>query len=151
MRSMRRNFRCLATVWLLLGTACITWGEKPMTQSEMTALETRYVDAPLEKVYTAAVEALFDLGYTITHSDKVSGVVVGEKQKEKTWTVFENGQWQTRQGFDAFQITLLIHPETKKQTKVRIKTAFNKEQRVNKRAIDEVWVFIERQVLMKHT
>ncbi len=121
-----------------------------MTQSEITALETRFVDAPFNKVYDAAIEALFDLGYTLLHSDKTSGIVVGERQKKNTWTIFEDGQFKTQEGTDSFQINILIQAETKKQTKVRIKTAMNKEQTVNKRAIDEVWVYIERQVLMKN-
>lgn len=150
MPCMRRSFNFIVLAFFTLCAGCITWATpQPMTQAEVKALETRFVDAPLAKVYDAAIEALFDLGYTVTHSDKSSGLVVGERQKEKVWTVFENGVWQTREGFDSFQITLLIQPETKKQTKVRIKTAINKEQRMNKRAIDEVWVYIERQVLMK--
>lgn len=149
MPCMQRSFKFIVLALFALCAGCITWAApQPMTQAEVAALETRFVDAPLAKVYDAAVEALFDLGYTVTHSDKSSGLVVGERQKEKVWTVFENGMWQTRQGFESFQITLLIQPETKKQTKVRIKTAINKEQRMNKRAIDDVWIFIERQVLM---
>ncbi|MBI2344320.1 MAG: hypothetical protein HYV02_08330 [Deltaproteobacteria bacterium] len=142
---MRHAMRLLIFVPLLVG--CATWGEPPLSQAAITQLETRTIDAPFEKVYEAAIESLFDLGYTLTHSDKESGVVVGEKQHRRAISIFVDENIPQRE-FDAYQVTLLIRPEGKRQSTVRIKTSRNKERRFDKAAINEVWVYIERQVLM---
>lgn len=123
-----------------------------MGQAQMKNFETREVDAPFDQVYEAGTEALFDLGYTIIHSDKESGILVGEKGQGRgsTW-VFKDKKLEKkeREFPDFLQLTLLVKPINKKLTKVRIKTAINKERRLDKRAIDEMWVYIQRQVLME--
>jgi hypothetical protein len=138
----------LAIFFLLIPliSSCISFGGSQPGQAAAKEIETRSVDASFGKVYDAAIESLFDLGYTITHSDKESGVVVGERQRRRAWLVLDD---EPHDRFDAFQITLLIRPKGKQQTKVRIKTAVNKQRRFNKQAINDVWVLIERQVMLE--
>lgn len=135
-------------------SGCATTGI--MGQAAITALETRTIDASFEQVYSAATEGLFDLGYTIEHSDKNSGIIVGEKKMEKPearWKKF----WDELGGTDrpesayynTLQLTLFVQSIDEKTTKVRIKTAVNKLPQLDKKSIDEVWLYIDRQVLMK--
>ena len=123
-----------------------------MGQAELKNFETREVDAPFEAVYEAGIEALLDLGYTIIHSDKESGILVGEKgQKRPDVWVWKDKKVERKESElpDLLQLTLLVKPIDKKTTKVRIKTAVNKERQLDKHAIDEMWVYIQRQVMME--
>jgi len=148
-----------AAFLLFLGftlAGCATTGTGRMGQAALKAFETREIDAPFELVYAAAVEGLFDLGYTIAHSDKGSGVIVGEKRVEKQgagWMRFNDSANKVVRPesdyYNTLQITLLIRSIDESSTKIRIKTAVNKEPKLDKEAIDEVWLYIERQVLME--
>jgi len=42
-------------------------------------IEIRTLDVPYEVAYRAATQALFSLGYSINHSDKVSGILTGSR------------------------------------------------------------------------
>ncbi len=143
-------------IWVGLGLvpAC-AWLESlgPPSQAQLKALETRTLDAPFDAVYAAATEALFDLGYQVTHSDKGSGIVVGERKHTKTESIpvkdtRGNWQWIKQERTTTFSLTLLIKSMGKKVTDVRIKTAIDGAAQLNKSAINEVWMYIDRQVLM---
>lgn len=151
---MQRNFKHNAIflgIILLVLTGC-GMGQKKMSQAELKYFETRPVDASYTKVYSAAVEAMFDLGYTISHSDKASGIIVGEKRTQKpgVWLYGNIPEGKREEDYyDWLQLTLLVKEESGKKSQVRIKTAINKEIKLDKNAIDEVWVYIQRQVLME--
>ena len=137
-------------------SGCVTTAPPKMGQAALKVFETRTVDAPFKEVYSAAVEGLFDLGYTIAHSDKGSGVIVGEKRVEKQgagWMRFSDSANKVVRPesdyYNTLQLTLLIRSIDESSTKIRIKTAVNKEPKLDKEAIDEVWLYIERQVLME--
>lgn len=151
MRPNSKIFLSLAFCWLLSG--CSLFQEKKMGQAATKNFETREVDAPFNQVYEAGIEALFDLGYTIIHSDKESGILVGEKGlgKGKSAWIFKDKKLEKveKEVPDLLQLTLLVKSLDKKTTKVRIKTAINKERQLDKQAIDEMWVTIQRQVLME--
>ncbi len=125
-----------------------------MGQAAMKLFETRTVNASLEEVFTAAAEALFDLGYVIKHSDKQSGILVGEKQDSRKEDRAAMAFWF---GFAAaaavqpivYNLTLLVKPVDDNTSKVRIKTSIDGEPAFCKETIDKVWVYIERQVLME--
>jgi hypothetical protein len=128
----------------------LTSGNQQVGQAEIKNFETRSVDAKFEDVYAAATEALFDLGYQIKHSEKASGLIVGEQHYNYSETVYlGKGIWDRRDKQRVYEITLLIKPENKKSTNVRIKTSVDGQPRLNKDAIDKVWVYIDRQVLME--
>lgn len=48
-------------------------------------------------------------------------------------------------------MTVLVKEAGAKETAVRIKSAWNKEESFQKKAIDQVWVYIQRQVMMEDT
>jgi len=124
-----------------------------MGQAAITNLETRVIDAPQDRVFNAALEALFDLGYTIKHSDKESGILLGERQdarkNDKAAMAFFFGITGALAVTPiVYNCTILVKPIDKKTTDVRIKTAIDGEPKLNKKAIDQVWLYIDRQVLM---
>jgi hypothetical protein len=134
----------------LTGCGWLTSGNQQVGQAQVKNFETRSVDAAFDSVYAAATEALFDLGYQIKHSEKASGLIVGEQRENFSETVYlGKGIWDTRDKQRVFEITLLIKPETKKATNVRIKTSVDGKSRLNKDAVDKVWVYIDRQVMME--
>jgi len=49
------------------------------TQLGARQIEIRTLDVPYELAYRAATQALFSLGYSIDHSDKVSGILTGSR------------------------------------------------------------------------
>lgn len=139
-------------VALMFFPACgwLTSGSQQPGQAEIKNFETRTVDATFDSVYAAATEALFDLGYQIKHSEKASGLIVGEQHYNYSESVYlGKGIWDRRDKQRVYEITLLIKPEKKKSTNVRIKTSIDGQPRLNKDAIDKVWVYIDRQVLME--
>lgn len=121
---------------------CATTGGK-MGQAATKNFETRTVDAPVDAVFAASTEALFDLGYIIKHSDKQSGLIMGEKRdskkKEKLATAILLGVGPALL-VDAvvYNITIMVRPVDEKSTNVRIKTAIDGEPKLNKKAIDKV-------------
>ena len=42
-------------------------------------IEVRILDVPFEVAYRAATQALFSIGYSISHSDKASGILTGSR------------------------------------------------------------------------
>lgn len=142
----------LVIVAIVFSPACgwLTTGYQPAGQAELKNFETRTVDSKFDDVYGAATEALFDLGYQIRHSEKASGLIVGEQSQKYSETVYlGKGIWDRRDKQHVYEITLLIKPETKKTTNVRIKTSYDGQPSLNKDAIDKVWVYIDRQILME--
>lgn len=141
----------LVIIAMALLPACgwLASGNQQVGQAELKNFETRSVDAKFDDVYAAATEALFDLGYQIRHSEKASGLIVGEQHQNYSETVYlGKGIWDKRDKQHVYEITLLIKPENKKSTNVRIKTSLDGQPRLNKDAVDKVWVYIDRQVLM---
>jgi|GEM_PF-5452994 len=49
------------------------------TQLGTRQLEVRILDVPFDTAYRAATQAFFSIGYSITHSDKASGILTGTR------------------------------------------------------------------------
>lgn len=158
---MRQNFKYRTRGLLLAGLIFMVGGaglrcaldDSVPTQSEIKNFETRDLDAPFDAVYAAATEAFFDLGYTMTHSDKTSGILVGEKRIEAQdiswWNADAEKQKTEAELYDWLQMTILVRKDDKKTSKIRIKTAIDKAPKLDKKAINEVWLYIQRQVMME--
>lgn len=124
---------------------------QPMNQAQIKNFETRSIDSSFDSVYSAATEALFDLGYVIRHSEKASGLIMGEKtQTESVWVPASPGKPAGSVDKQrTYSLTLLIKKEDTKSTNVRIKTSVDGEPKFNKRLVDQVWVYVDRQVMME--
>lgn len=49
------------------------------TQLGVRQIEVRRLEVPYETAYNAAAQAMFDLGYSVSHSDKASGILTGSR------------------------------------------------------------------------
>jgi hypothetical protein len=128
----------------IVGAGC--GGGQKLTQAQLNAIETREVDATLEATFAAATGALFDAGYTVAMSDRQAGLLTGQKGKDRT---MDRIMWSPSIADDRFTISISMRSIDASRTAVRIKTSVNGEPKVNKKAIDQIWTLMQRQVLMK--
>lgn len=120
--------------------------EPKLTQAQMNAIETREVDATMDQTYKAAASALFDAGYTIAMSDRAAGLLTGERGIDRS----ADRMWGNANIQDTkIRMSMQITENDPRRCSVRIKTSINGESRTDKKSIDEVWVLMQRQVLMK--
>ncbi len=117
-----------------------------LTQAQLTAIETREVDASLDETFSAAASALFDAGYTIAMSDRQGGLLTGTRAVDQSAARF----WISSQIQDVkLAISIHIQELGPSRCSARIKTSVNGVPKVDKRAIDQIWTLMQRQVLMK--
>lgn len=130
--------------------ACLFLENTQISQAEIKALETREIAVSLDRAYTAAIQALFDLGYIIRHSEKEAGIVVGEQQQTTTtWVPGEgNRPGYFRPVVTTYTVTLLLASAGKKKTQLRIKYSVDGSMRFDRQRINDVWVAIDREALM---
>jgi hypothetical protein len=121
-------------------------GPRIYSQAELTALTTRTVDANFDDTYHAALDALFDEGYTIEESDKAGGVITGllrdDRSYERSWI---NPDLEDIE----FRLSILIRARGERRTTVRLNSSVNGERKVDERAIDSFWTLMRRQVLLQ--
>lgn len=141
---MHRILICISFFSLLLLTGCQESNQ--LSQAQLNAIETREVDANMSETYNAVSGALFDAGYTIAMSDRQGGLLTGTKAVDKSTDRF----WISHSIEDIkFVVSIQIREISPKVCTVRIKTSRNGVPKVDKKAIDELWVLMQRQVLMK--
>jgi hypothetical protein len=135
-----------AITMIIFGFALGCSSAPKYTQAQLNAIESREVDADVAATFNAASGALFDAGYTIAMSDRQAGLITGtkadSKQSERIW--ISAGIEDVH-----FAVSIQIREAGPKRSIVRVKTSVNGEPRVDKKAIDEIWVLMQRQVLMK--
>jgi hypothetical protein len=144
---MKKTMMCCTAAFLalsLFGAGCAS--APKYTQAQLNAIETRVVDADLNETFNAVSNALFDAGYTIKMSDRQAGLITGEKAKDMSSARF---WWGSYIKDIEYAISVHVRETSPKQCTVRIKTSENGEPQVNKEAIDQLWVLMQRQVLMK--
>ncbi|MHC4932508.1 MAG: hypothetical protein ACYTGV_10010 [Planctomycetota bacterium] len=134
-----------ALFWL---GACASPGIDPedLTQAQLNAIETRMVEANMEETFTAASHALFDAGYVIAMSDREGGLLTGTRSLDRsTERFFFGSSFKDRH----YAVSMQVRKTGWKSCEVRIHTTINGEARVDKDSIDQIWVLMQRQVLMK--
>ena len=121
-------------------------GPRVYSQAELTALTTRTVDADFDETYHAALDALFDEGYTIEESDKAGGVITGLLRDDRSYErVWINPDLEDIE----FRLSILIRARGENRTTVRLNSSVNGERRIDERAIDAFWNLMRRQVLLQ--
>jgi len=141
---MRKVQIYVSFIAILLISGCESSNQ--LTQAQLNALETREVDASMDETYNAASGALFDAGYTIAMSDRQGGLLTGtrviDRSKARFWIspYIEN---------TLLMISIQIRETSPESCTVRIKTSVNGAPKVDKKAIDQLWTLMQRQVLMK--
>lgn len=138
------HYMCFLCAGSLLVAGCATQPE--YSQAQLNAIETREVDASFDETFNAASGSLFDAGYTISMSDRQAGLLTGTKAKDRSADRF----WVSPSIQDIqYAASIYVKEIEPRRSSVRIKTSKNGESRVNKEAIDEIWILMQRQVLMK--
>jgi hypothetical protein len=73
---------------MLFGMACVscapTRNISQYSQAQLSAITTREVDADMNATYRAAIDAVFDSGFTVSHSDREGGVVTATRKIDRT-------------------------------------------------------------------
>lgn len=139
-----KTLLALASACALLLTGCAAPAPQ-YSQAQLNAIETREVDASMNETFSAASNALFDAGYTIAMSDRQGGLITGSKAKDNSSARIFNRDIRDTQ----FVMSMQIRETAPNRSAVRVKTSVNGEPRVDKKAIDQIWSLMQRQVLMK--
>lgn len=139
---------CRAAPVLTLAAAVLSAGctaSPALTQAQLNAIETRVVEAGFDATFNAASGALFDAGYLIFMSDRTGGLLTGvQVVDDSDWSGF----WARSGDEEHLAISVQVRPETAATSLVRIKTQIDGRTKVDQKAIDEIWVLMQQQVLM---
>ncbi len=143
---MRRAARVLAIAAAAVALSAGGCAATPaLTQSQLNAIETRVVEAAFDETFDAASGALFDAGYIIAMSDRTGGLLTGTQVIEASaWDQF----WGASPYAKHLAISVKVWAESARQSLIRIKTQVNGRTKVDQVAINEIWVLMQRQVLM---
>ncbi len=137
-------------IWAIISHAVVMAGcvlfSPPLGQAQLNAIETREVDAGFDETFVAASGALFDAGYIIAMSDREGGLLTGTRSIDRS---FQRRMMDSKIEDTHFAVSVMIRETGSDRCSVRIKTSVNGMQKVNKRVIDQIWVLMHRQVLMK--
>ena len=135
----------VCSVWLFL-CGCASEGNlnRP-TQAQIVAITTREVDASHTETFKAAIDALFDAGYTIDESDREGGILTGFKKDDRS----AERLWISPYIEDTvFRISVLVRERGPESTAVRLSMSRNGEPYFSEALVDEFWRLMRRQVMM---
>jgi len=133
----------LVPLFLLLGglAGCAT----TPTQAEIKFLETREIDLPYEEAYTAAVNTMFSMGLTITHTDKASGVISAQSGDHAMRATMSRHQQKKH---PVKKVTLMVTPRGERLTQLRMKVLINEEQELDRELMTAIWQRLEREAML---
>lgn len=139
---------------VLLGVAFGSSGCVQLTQSEIKALGTREMDCPFDEAYKAASNGLFSLGFTISHSDKESGILTGTRHDPNTGAKVANtvlfgvlGLALTKDRNEA--VTFMLTPLEPNLTQLRMQIIINGKVVVDRTFMTAIWQQIEREAMLE--
>ena len=136
-----RIFLCL-TGAMAFTTGCAS---NKLTQSEIKYLQTRQIDRPFHQTYDAALNAMFGLGYSITHTDKQSGIIaaqLGDYGHQSMMSAKE------REENPVQKVTLMVRPHGRDQTVLRMKLLINELPKQDPKIVTALWMRIEREAML---
>ena len=141
---MRFSFLVLAS--LLALPACAPKSNlHRFSQAQLSAITMREVDAELTAAYRAAVDAVFDLGFTISSSDSEGGVLTASRKIDRT----AERIWVYPYINDTeYAVSVLFREIDGSRTSIRVSLSINGEAQVDEKWISEFWRLMRRQVLM---
>ncbi len=130
-------------VTLLLFGACGCHGHR--SQSELKFLETRELHLPYGQAYDAALNAMFSMGLSITHSDKASGVITAQSGDHAMRATARRSR---RSRYPVKKVTLMVTSRNDRLTQLRMKVLINEEQKLDRKLMTEIWQRIEREAML---
>jgi hypothetical protein len=117
------------------------------------AIETRFINADFETTYKAVQHSFTALGYTISHSEKSSGLLVADRTQKN------NGRMAYATlglGLLAFavdndhteEITIIVEKKSDEKTKIRIQMITNGKPQIDPVTVDTIWVVTQRETML---
>ena len=142
----------LIVVFFIVG--CGGGGAIAPGQLATKAIEARELNANFDIAYRAATHAFFALGYTIKHSDRAGGIIVGTKEATDTgaavgMTILFGVFALMGDYTDVSTITLFLEKgKNDEKTKIRIQTMFNEDVKVDPTFVDPIWIVTQREAML---
>lgn len=144
---------------LMIGLFCVGWGcasnqGSGPGQLATRAIEIRYLEADFSTAFKAATHAFFALGYTIKHSDRPSGILVGSNESSDGSAKFG---WMLLLGVAGAlidtdtnqEITLLLDKgKDDKRTTLRIQMLINGKAQIDPTTVDRIWIVAQREAMV---
>jgi len=144
----------VSAVVILIGAAFTSSGCVHLTQAEIKALETREMDCSFDEAYRASSNGLFSLGFTISHSDKESGILTGTRHDPNTGAKVANailfgviGLAATKDRDEA--VTFMLTPLEPNLTQLRMKVIVNGKAVIDRKFMTKIWQQIEREAMLE--
>jgi hypothetical protein len=134
-----------ACVAMLCGCALLPGCASTPNQAELKFLETRELGIPYSPAYDAALNAVFSMGLTITHTDKGSGVISAQSGDHAQRATMSAKQ---RKEHPVKKVTLMVRPRTDRTTQLRMKVLINEEQQLDRTLMTQIWQRIEREAML---
>ncbi len=126
----------------------------PLTQTEVKFLETRELDLPYDEAYSAAMNGIMSLGFTIDHSDKESGIVTGKRRDSQVGPKVMAGIAFGIIGILAVgdrdeAVTFMLSAVEPGVTQLRMKVVVNGKPVIDRQLMTKIWQQIEREAMLE--
>jgi len=135
----------VAVLILLCGCVLFPGCASTPNQAQLKFLETRELDLPYSNAYDAALNAVFSMGLTITHTDKGSGVISAQSGDHAQRAMMSAS---VRAEHPVKKVTLMVRPRTDGTTQLRMKVLINEEQQLDRKLMTKIWQGIEREAML---
>jgi hypothetical protein len=158
---MKPDWSCIAALMILvpfLGAVGCSATPK-YTPTQMDALQTREVEAPLNRTFDAATNALLDAGYNMLLSDADAGLLTAEFRQDPAVAanvavivgsaLLTLGRAPTDLPPTYHEISLHVLPLGPSRSTVRIRCFENAQAIDEAKTVEQIWTLMQRQVLMK--
>jgi hypothetical protein len=150
---MKKYLKAIILLIAFVG-GCTTPQSTGPGQLATRAIEIRYIESDYETAFKAATHSLFSLGYTISHTDKDSGILVGKRETKDTsakvgWTLLLGVAGAMIDTDTAQEITLFVDKgKNDKRTTLRIQMLINGEAQIEPSVVDSIWVVAQREAMI---
>jgi hypothetical protein len=148
---MNKLFYLLLIFVFIIGCAAPqTGGPGQLATKEM---ETRTLSIPYDRAYVAATNAFFAIGYSLKHTDKASGIIVGSRSdsgagKKAAMILLFGIAGALVDTKTTSDITVMLTPTAPAITTIRIGASKNGQPIVDKEVTDKLWTVIEREAMV---
>lgn len=119
--------------------------ESTPTQAEIKFLETRELHLPYAQAYDAALNVMFSMGLSITHTDKGSGVISAQSGDHAHRATMRASQQKKN---PVKKVTLMVAPRGEQLTQLRMKVLINEQQKLDRELMTEIWQRLEREAML---
>ncbi len=145
--------KLVSFLWVIFIIGCASAPSTPPGQLATRDMETRDMRISYDAAYKAVSNAFFAMGYTIKHSDKASGIIVGSKSdpgtgKKAAMILLFGVPGALIDTKTNYEITVMLTQKDKEFTTIRIGTSVNGQPVVCREIIDSIWTVVEREAMI---